>query len=29
LGTPGAVTQTAEFLTNFTNWAPLGQLRKL
>ena len=29
LGTPGAVTQTAEFLSNFTNGAPLGSLPKL
>jgi hypothetical protein len=29
LGTPGAVTQTIEFLPNFTNWAPLGPLHKL
>ena len=28
-GTPGAVTQTVEFLSNFTNWAPLRPLHKL
>ena len=29
LGNPGAVTQTVEILSNFTNWAPLGPLHKL